>query len=1281
MATLVLASVGASLGASFGGAALGATAAIAGRAAGAMIGNMIDQRVLGGGSASVKSGQIERMPLSGAGEGIALRRVWGRMRVPGHVIWASAFKEHSETEKGGGKGASKRPDVTYYSYSVSLAVALCEGEITGIHRIWMDGREVDKEALRFEVYRGTETQDPDPAIAAIEGEEAAPAYRGVAYIVFYDLDITRFGNRVPQIAVEVIRSQVGERVPVSHEITAVAMIPGSGEYALANAPVEMEIGFGDTRLMNVNSAQDKTDLEVSLDHLAAELPRCRASSLVVSWFGDDLRCGDCTLTPRVEQHEADGQRMPWRVSGLSRETARAVSAAEGRPVFGGTPSDESVLEAIEEMAARGLAVTFYPFIMMDIGKGNGLPDPWGQGDEQAAIPWRGRITTARAPGVAGSTDGTEAAEAEVARFFGAAQPSQFMKGTDGALVYTGPAEWSYRRFILHYAHLCKLSGKVEAFCIGTEMRGLTQIRGRDGRYVAVEALCQLAEDVRAILGPEVKIGYAADWSEYFGHHPADGSGDLRFHLDPLWAHEAIDFVGIDNYMPLSDWRDEAGHADEAAGSIYALDYLQGNIEGGEGYDWYYPDADARAAQRRVPITDGAYGEPWVYRYKDIASWWTNPHHERIGGVRQARPTAWVPRSKPIWFTEIGCPAVDKGTNQPNVFFDPKSSESFLPYFSNGGRDDGIQHSYLQAIYSYWRAAENNPVSEKYGGPMVDVNHMFTWAWDTRPWPDFPRQAETWSDGDNYELGHWLPGRTSLVPLRDLVTELAGDVPVETAALYGHLRGYGVSRIESPRASLESLALTHGFDVFDDAGVLRAVTRHARGRETLSREDFVAQEEGDYRREQSGEPVPDQLKLTYVDEARDFQPAEASHLSGDDIKDVAQTEVMVSLLEGEAEAVLRRWTGEIGASSQALSAALPLSKAGLRIGDVVGFEGDLYRIERREQGEMVSIEAVRVDPSAYAPTVKPARPVRRGRRSRGAGVEVSYLDLPGETPRLLCALSSKRAQGAGAVYVSDDGEDLELAALVPQRAVMGMLTAPLAAAPSGVWQHGAPLEVAVIGGTLRGRSAAAVLNGANLAAIGGPGAQDWEIVQFQGATLVGHGRYLLTGLLRGQGGSDALMPDVWPEGSRFVLLDERLAEIDVPAGLRRLARQYRGGPRSAPPGSRSYRAAEVSYVGVAERPLNPVHIRVTREAGRIAARWIRRGRVDADHWGAAEIPLGEVSERYLVRLYRGADLVEETEVNAPFWISAETQPEGRYRVEIAQISASFGHGLFGQGELA
>ena len=133
--------------------------------------------------------------------------------------------------------------------------------------------------------------------------------------------------------------------------------------------------------------------------------------------------------------------------------------------------------------------------------------------------------------------------------------------------------------ILHYAHLCAQAGGVEAFCIGSEMRSLTQIRGAGHSFPAVQALRQLAAEVRGILGPAVKIGYAADWSEYFGYtHP---NGNRYFHLDPLCAYAQIDFIGIDNYMPLADWRDGDDHL------VIGVRGGQLHVEG----DAYWPSAN------------------------------------------------------------------------------------------------------------------------------------------------------------------------------------------------------------------------------------------------------------------------------------------------------------------------------------------------------------------------------------------------------------------------------------------------------------------------------------------------------------------------------------------------------------------------------------------------------------------------------------------------------------------------------------------------------------------
>src|SRR5690606_38945785 len=143
----------------------------------------------------------------------------------------------------------------------------------------------------------------------------------------------------------------------------------------------------------------------SLDELQALCPALEHVALVVTWFGDDLRAGHCTIQPKVTHHDEASLSRPWVVSGVSRSAAQPVSSHQGGAAYGGTPSDGSVMDAIAELKARGLKVTLYPFVMMDVAAGNALPDPYGN-PAQPAYPWRGRITCDPAPLLPGTADGT-----------------------------------------------------------------------------------------------------------------------------------------------------------------------------------------------------------------------------------------------------------------------------------------------------------------------------------------------------------------------------------------------------------------------------------------------------------------------------------------------------------------------------------------------------------------------------------------------------------------------------------------------------------------------------------------------------------------------------------------------------------------------------------------------------------------------------------------------------------------------------------------------------------
>ncbi|MGB0507809.1 MAG: baseplate multidomain protein megatron, partial [Pikeienuella sp.] len=636
MATLMLSAAGASAGASIGMPVLG-------RAAGALAGGMIDQQVLGRGAQAVETGRVDGLRIQGASEGAVIPRLFGRMRLAGELIWSSRFSENVDSSRRGAKGGGQK--VNEFRYTISLAVSLCEGVVDRIGRVWVDGVETALDDVEFRLHHGGEDQQPDPLIEQIEG--GAPAFRGLAYVVFEDLPLGRFGNRIPQFNFEVFRTpDSSEQGPVGlgAMTRAVALSPGSGEFALETLPVRRLEGPGQEPLENVNSNNGTPDLIASLDVLEIDAPACEAVSLIVSWFGNDLRASECQIQPAVERHDKETKPVEWRVGGMSRGSVNVVSTDdEGRPNYGGTPSDGSVIAAIRELNSRGKNVMFYPFILMDIPEGNGRSDPYTGAENQPAFPWRGRITTSVAAGVSGSSDKTSVAIDEVGAFFGDAKASDFHVSGE-TVSYSGPNEWSFSRFILHYAHLCAVAGGVDAFCVGSELRGLTQIRSGAVDYPFVDRMIDLAAEVRSILGAGTKLGYAADWSEYFGHQPGDG--DVVFHLDPLWSDVNIDFVGIDNYLPLADWRHSETHADVAAGAVYDADYLGGNVEGGEGYDWYYASHDHRKSQTRTPIVDTAHGEDWVFRPKDIRGWWSNSHHNRIGGVRTLSATAWVPESKP-----------------------------------------------------------------------------------------------------------------------------------------------------------------------------------------------------------------------------------------------------------------------------------------------------------------------------------------------------------------------------------------------------------------------------------------------------------------------------------------------------------------------------------------------------------------------------------------------------------------------------------------------------------
>ena len=191
MATLVLTVVGGIVGGPVGAAI------------GAAIGQQVDAAIFR--PKGREGPRLSDLRIQASTYGQPIPKLFGTIRVAGSVIWATDLIER-RNRRGGGKG---RPSTTEYSYAASFAIALSSRRALAIRRIWADGNLLRgasgsfQERCTFRWYGGSEDQAADPLIASAVGMTSTSAFRGLAYAVFEELDLTTFGNRIPSLTFEV----------------------------------------------------------------------------------------------------------------------------------------------------------------------------------------------------------------------------------------------------------------------------------------------------------------------------------------------------------------------------------------------------------------------------------------------------------------------------------------------------------------------------------------------------------------------------------------------------------------------------------------------------------------------------------------------------------------------------------------------------------------------------------------------------------------------------------------------------------------------------------------------------------------------------------------------------------------------------------------------------------------------------------------------------------------------------------------------------------------------
>jgi hypothetical protein len=159
--------------------------------------------------------------------------------------------------------------------------------------------------------------------------------------------------------------------------------------------------------------------------------------------------------------------------------------------------------------------------------------------------------------------------------------------------------------------------------------------------------------------------------------------------------------------------------------------------------------------------------------------------------------------------------------------------------------------------------------------------------------------------------------------------------------------------------------------------------------------------------------------------------------------------------------------------------------------------------------------------------------------------------------------------------------------------------------------------------------AQLLNGANAAAVRSANGA-WEVLQFEDAEETGASVWRLTSLLRGQSGTGDCAAAGAAAGAAFVLLDGAVVAAGLTAAEIGLVLNWRVGPTGRDLSPAHLTETQIAGGVRARMPLSPVHLRANRSpSGDWALSWIRRGRIDADDWEGADIPLGERSETYRI----------------------------------------------------
>lgn len=558
------------------------------------------------------------------------------------------------------------------------------------------------------------------------------------------------------------------------------------------------------------------------------------------------------------------------------------------------------------------------------------------------------------------------------------------------------------------------------------------------------------------------------------------------------------------------------------------------------------------------------------------------------------------------------------------------------------------------------------------------------------------------EGFSYALIQFNVWDSQLIPVSDIVWDICERSGMDHGSDFSvadmgddRVWGYLLDNRIAAKEAIQPLAEIFFFDGVEENGILNFKSRGGDPIATIPREHLAAHATEEARPQEMeidlirGQSLASTVEVIYLDyDANYEQGTQIAFREGSPSTERLAVNAPVAIDGTTAKRIAYKTLGHIWTSKNQRRLTLPRDWIYLCPADVVDVETEdglrTIRIDKGDvSGSLVQLDVSEENPEVYNSSVVAAKPVVQGVSMASPGptylhiVDCALLSGLDDRPGVYVAATGGSAnwRGARLLVSRDGGSSWNSWGSISVRAAIGKAASRLSDhADAGIMDRSSTLTVRLIASDqlLETVTESELLAGANMAVCGD------EVIQFQTATLMSDGSYLLQNFVRGRRGTEWAMGS-HAVGEHFVpvsglafhemSLEDRTSELRIKAVSFGTALIADAGKKITP-----------AFKNI--KPLAPCRVAGTRdETEDLTILWTRRTRLAGEWQDETDVPLAETSEAYEADILLNGSVVRTIQSATPSCTYAAAQqvadgitPGDPVPVVVYQMSTAVGRGF-------